>query len=80
MRLCDISIAFPASGLATLALWSGFVAFYMSNPDIVRQEVLVREQLLKVHVLASDASGPDFWFAHAASSDGRTFGAVRLGR
>ena len=80
MRLREISIAFPASGGATLTLWFRFVAFYMSYPDMVRDNVLVSEQLAKVHVLASDASGPDFWFANAGPPDGRSVGGVRLGR
>lgn len=76
MRLREVSIAFPASGGATLALWFRFVAFYMSYPDMVRDRVLERDQLVKVHVLASDTSGPDFWFANAGPPDGRS---VRLG-
>lgn len=43
MRLREVSIAFPASGGATLAFWFRFVAFYMSNPDMVRQRVLMSE-------------------------------------
>jgi hypothetical protein len=78
MGLCEVSIALPASGGATLTLWFRFVTFHMSYPDMVRQISLLSERLLKVHVLASDASGPDFWSANPASSDRRSIGALRL--
>jgi hypothetical protein len=39
MRLREVSIAFPASGGATLAFWFRFVAFYMPYPEMVRQRV-----------------------------------------
>lgn len=48
MRLREVSIAFPASGGATLALGFRFVAFYMSYPDMVRQRVCLIEWLSKV--------------------------------
>ena len=79
MRLCEIPIAFPAGGDAALAFWFRFVAFHMSYPEMVRQSVLARDRLLKVHVLASDASGSDFWSAYAAPSDRRSIGALSLG-
>ena len=65
MRLREISIAFPASGGTTLALWFRFVAFYMSYPDMIRQKILLIKRLLKGHVLASDASRPDLLRAFA---------------
>lgn len=79
MRLREIPIAFPASGDAALAFWFRFVALYMSYPGMVRQRILASERLLKLHVLASDASSSDFWSANAVPSDGRSIGAVRLG-
>lgn len=79
MRLREIPIALPASSGAALAFWFRFVAFHMSYPDMVRQRVSVIEWLSKVHVLASDTSGPDFWSAYAVPSDSRSIGAVRLG-
>ena len=68
MRLCEISIALSAGGGATLAFWFRLVAFHVSYPDVVRQRVLASEFLLIVHVLASDASGPDFWSADTSAS------------
>ena len=47
MRLREISIAFPASGGATLALWFRFVAFYMSYPDMVRLRMLLSKRLFE---------------------------------
>lgn len=79
VRLSGVPIAFPASGDATFALWFRFVAFHMSYPDMVRQRVSVIEWLSKVHVLASDTSGPDFWSAYAAPPDsGRSIVALNL--
>ena len=80
-RWHEVSIAFPASGGASLALWFPFVAFYMSYPNMVRLRMLLSKWLLKEYVLASDAPGSDFWLANTAPSDGRSsrVGAVRLG-